>query len=61
MNIKINVELNYSIDGQRPSDESICKAIGDFVGDNQVLLSETVDGTDDWALLLEFFKIKIKS
>lgn len=55
--MKITIEMEYGIDGPRPTDEQIREGIASTI--QHVILSEDVDGTDEWALELENYTIEI--
>ena len=49
--MKIVLTIDYSIDGEIPISIDIGKAITASLP--SVIVSESVDGTDDWAILIE--------
>lgn len=55
--MKVTIEMEYSVDGPRPTDEQIREGVTSTV--QHLILSEDVDGTDEWALQLENYTIEI--
>lgn len=56
--MKITIELECEIDGVCPDDNLIKEGVTNIVP--SVIMSETVDRTDKWAILINQFEIDIK-
>ena len=58
--MKAIIDVEFTIDGETPSVDTIQDAFFKWVGESSIIGSEDVDGTDNWAILINWFGVEIE-
>jgi hypothetical protein len=56
--MKAIIEVEFSFDGEQPKKETIESALFSLIKAS-VVMSEEIDGTDDWAMLIDSTSVSV--